>query len=118
MSPARQADPSSLGDPAELRVALAVEPVPADGAVLALYATGRARWREVALDREAWLRRVGGRISADDAARIHAGDLFLACACAEGDARALAAFDAAYLGRVPGYLASLHKPATFVDDVT
>jgi RNA polymerase sigma-70 factor (ECF subfamily) len=47
----------------------------------------------------------------------HANDLYLACACAQADPAALAAFDRVHLVPVAAYLASSHPNAAFVDDV-
>lgn len=45
-------------------------------------------------------------------------DLFLACACAHGVAGAHAAFDRAYVHRVPAYLARVERDAAVVDEIT
>src|SRR5262249_39146452 len=44
-------------------------------------------------------------------------DLSLACACARGDARALAVFDATVLREVPRYVAHVDASPAFADDV-
>jgi RNA polymerase sigma-70 factor (ECF subfamily) len=89
---------------AEQRAACEAHPRDALEAELArLFATGRAELPEVVLAPErfaAWLGRVtrGALASAADAtaalAQLHAADLYLACACAEGDPVALARFEA------------------------
>ncbi len=48
----------------------------------------------------------------------HAGDLFLACACAAQLPAALRAFESSYLQRVPEYLARLRPTPTLIDEVS
>src|SRR5215471_6129651 len=48
---------------------------------------------------------------------LHASDLYLACACAGGDKRALALLDQRFLGDVAGYVASTHASATVIDEI-
>src|SRR5262245_1604752 len=48
---------------------------------------------------------------------LHAEDLYLACACAAGNAAALAAFDARYLGQVKVFLGRMKPPPTLVEEV-
>lgn len=48
---------------------------------------------------------------------LHAGDLYLACACAQGDAQALAAFDEQILREVPRYVLHIVRGADFGDAV-
>jgi RNA polymerase sigma-70 factor (ECF subfamily) len=46
-----------------------------------------------------------------------AADLYLACAAAEGDARALAIFDERHLAQIPAYLARRRLPPDVIDEV-
>ena len=48
---------------------------------------------------------------------LHAEDLYLACACAAGDDRALAAFEAEFLPQVADYVAQIERDPVFVDEV-
>jgi RNA polymerase sigma-70 factor (ECF subfamily) len=67
-------------------------------------AGGRA-WPRVALGPEAFARHIAERVAdADDPVKalgaLHAGDLFLACACAGGDAAALGELDRQFIARL------------------
>jgi len=82
---------------------------------------GRAAWLDVAVSAEALteslarLQQRDGR-SAED--RLdHASDLYLACACAAGDRRALAAFDAHFLTRVDAFVARINPSSEFAAEV-
>ena len=81
----------------------------------------RAAWPDVALPDDAFLEAVARGIAEEGdplhaLASTRAADLFLACACAVGDPRALAHFDAEFLGPLS---ARLHHraSATFTDDL-
>jgi RNA polymerase sigma-70 factor (ECF subfamily) len=50
-------------------------------------------------------------------AAVRASDLFLACACADGDREALAIFEAELMARVPGFLLRTRAPQPVVDEV-
>jgi len=50
-------------------------------------------------------------------AALRTGELYLACACAHGDAHALAAFDERFLSRVAEYVAHIDRSADFADEV-
>ncbi|NUP12311.1 MAG: transcriptional regulator [Polyangiaceae bacterium] len=69
------------------------------GATLdALVAAGRAAWPSLALDEAAFAAELRRRLDAADdragaVARLRPDDLYLACACAKGDARAIEAFE-------------------------
>jgi RNA polymerase sigma-70 factor (ECF subfamily) len=71
-------------------------------------AEARRRWPDIAIDVTAYVAWIAARIppeatSIADALRgLRLADLALTCACAAGDARALAAFDAAFIARAPG----------------
>lgn len=73
-----------------------------DPDTLALLVTrARAAWPGVAVDDARFAAWLAARVTDDTPlARLPASDLYLACACAAGDAAALAAFDAAYLREV------------------
>jgi RNA polymerase sigma-70 factor (ECF subfamily) len=89
--------------------------------VQAFVDSGRAAWLDVAVSAEtlaealARLQQRDGR-SAED--RLdHASDLYLACACATGDRRALAAFDAHFLTRVGAFVARINPSSEFAAEV-
>lgn len=48
---------------------------------------------------------------------LHAADLYLACALARGDTRALSAFEGRFLPEVAGYVAQIERNPAFVDEV-
>jgi RNA polymerase sigma-70 factor (ECF subfamily) len=80
-----------------------------------LHAVGRAAWPDVKLDEAAFESWMAER--AIDCADLHASDLYLACACASGEASALAAFERRYLVEVPRYLAGTGARADTVEEV-
>jgi RNA polymerase sigma-70 factor (ECF subfamily) len=63
-----------------------------------LFDEGRAAWPALELEPEAFARLVAAE------GVSHGADLFLACACAQGDPRALAAFDERYLSQAGAIL--------------
>ena len=83
-----------------------------------LYAAGQARWAPVSLTPESFVRHVARHlpeVSPEALRQLQAADLYLACACAEGDRQALLAFEQHVLQRVPSGLGAL--PAATVDEV-
>lgn len=82
----------------------------------------RAAWPTVTLAPEAFVRHLSERlpagVPADEALRqLHTTDLYLACACAEGDAHALAAFESHVLAVIDRALAPLPLDADAVAEV-
>jgi RNA polymerase sigma-70 factor, ECF subfamily len=84
-------------------------------------ARGAAAWPSVALPAEVLAGYLGERAPEDappvawlTAAR--AADLFLACACAEGDRRALSAFESAFVGQIGAYLNALRPTPQIAAD--
>jgi RNA polymerase sigma-70 factor (ECF subfamily) len=69
------------------------------------YEQGLAAWPGVSLTYEAFCKRLDSLAVAASDLAARAGDLVLAFACAELDAVALRAFDAAYLSLIPRYIA-------------
>jgi RNA polymerase sigma-70 factor (ECF subfamily) len=70
-----------------------------------LYTQGRAAWPEIDVPETAFdaaCRRA--------AATADAGELYLACACAAGDAAAIRAFESRYFGCIPGVVRRLRLP--------
>ena len=84
------------------------------GALRKLVDAGREAWPSVALPPEAFVRYLAARGMLDAA---HPADLYLACACAERAPGAVEAFEAAYMGRVGGYLVKMRPTRPFLDDV-
>ncbi|ATB36596.1 DNA-binding regulatory protein [Cystobacter fuscus] len=83
-------------------------------------AAGEGAWPTVKLAPEAFLRHLARHLPApgtpEEALRqLHAADLYLACACAEGEPQALLAFEQHVLRKVPARLGSL--PAATLDEV-
>jgi RNA polymerase sigma-70 factor, ECF subfamily len=83
---------------------------------LEAFEAARAVHAGVTVERERYLAFVAER----DGARLDdevAADLYLACACCDGDERALAAFDAIFLSQVPQLLARLESAPAELDEV-
>jgi RNA polymerase sigma-70 factor, ECF subfamily len=81
-------------------------------------AAGKAKWPSVPLGPERFVRHLARHLpegSKDAVRQFHAADLYLACACAEGEPLALHAFEQQILQRVPSRLGPL--PESTVDDV-
>jgi RNA polymerase sigma-70 factor (ECF subfamily) len=82
------------------------------------YAAGQAQWPTVSLGPERFVRHLARHLpegAGDLLRQLHGADLYLACACAEGELQALHAFEQHILQRVPSRLGQL--PAATVDDV-
>jgi RNA polymerase sigma-70 factor (ECF subfamily) len=88
-----------------------------------LHGEGRTRWPDVALDVERFSRYVVERCPVEElmnensSARVHATDLFLACACAHGVAHAVEAFERELMVRLSDYLTRIDRSPAFVDEV-
>ena len=87
-----------------------------------LVAAGRAAWPEIAIKPSIFVQHIADRLDLDgdlEAAlqAMRAGDLYLACGCAQGDARAIAAFERTLLPRIPTFLARLDRSRDLADDV-
>jgi RNA polymerase sigma-70 factor (ECF subfamily) len=85
-------------------------------------AAARAAWPEIDLPDEAFVAHVGARLPADDTAshtlaNVHAADLWLALACARGDARALRAFEDRYGREIPAALSRMRAKEERIDEV-
>src|SRR6266852_1711679 len=101
------------GDPDRVRL---------ETALRAFDATGRAAWPGIVLSAESFVAHAAAHLGSEAdpvsaLAMLHAGDLFLACACARGAPGALAAFERAFLARVPRLVARIDPSAAFADDV-
>ncbi len=102
------------GDPDRVRL---------ETALRAFDATGRAAWPGIVLSAESFVAHAAAHLGreADPVgalAMLHAGDLFLACACAQAAPGAFAAFERAFLAPVPRLVARIDASAAFADDVT
>jgi RNA polymerase sigma-70 factor (ECF subfamily) len=87
-----------------------------------LVATARAAWPGIIVEDDAFLRHVAERLPGEGGPRealaaLHAGDLYLACACAVGEPRALAAFEKQFLSQVDAYLARTEGQAGMAEEV-
>jgi RNA polymerase sigma-70 factor, ECF subfamily len=97
--------------------------LPSLEAVLAeLLASARAAWPRVRLEDAVFLSYLAGRLapSAEPERTLRAlpaADLFLACACVNGDAAAHAALDAHFLPRVAAAVARVHPGADAASEV-
>jgi RNA polymerase sigma-70 factor (ECF subfamily) len=79
---------------------------------------GRAAWPSVTLTSERFLRHLARHLpegAMDVLRQLHGADLYLACACADGEPPALLAFEQHVLQKVPARLGPL--PASSVDEV-
>lgn len=79
-------------------------------------------WPNVRVEAVAWARYVGERVPVTDdvltaLARVETDDLYLACACADGDPVALAAFDAHLLPTIDGAVRRIGRSDEFVTEI-
>lgn len=87
-----------------------------------LHEAGRAAWPGVEVPAEDFVRHLLARAPAEGTVEqrlrgLPAADLYLACACAQGDGGALAAFEEAYLAHIDALVARVDGTAAFVDEV-
>jgi len=88
----------------------------------ALVAAAKQAWPAVGLDDATFVAHLAERLpDGDDATRalgaVHASDLYLACACAQRNPEAIAAFERTQLGRIDGAVAQIDAAPDFVDEV-
>jgi RNA polymerase sigma-70 factor (ECF subfamily) len=83
----------------------------------AAFKDAQAGWPGVLLDETEFARAVSERSEGDELAELRTSDLYLATACAHGDARAHQLFEAELLSKVPAFLSRLRLPAFLVDEV-
>jgi RNA polymerase sigma-70 factor (ECF subfamily) len=88
-----------------------------DAALSRMLDEGRRAWPGIELEPGVFVRHLAERSSAPLDAGLHAGDLYLACACAHGVAAAVAAFDERYLARVPAFVARSADAREVADEV-
>jgi RNA polymerase sigma-70 factor (ECF subfamily) len=83
-----------------------------------IVASAKSAWREVEIEEATFLRYVAARVPAEKAAGdLFTDDLFLACACAEGNARALAAFEEVYAPLMSAAVRHMSLDAAVVDEI-
>jgi RNA polymerase sigma-70 factor, ECF subfamily len=83
-----------------------------------LLAAGQAAWPDLHVEPERFARFVAEHL--DDAAipeDVPAGDLYLACACADGDPSAIQAFERRYSGDIDAAVAKMGAGAAVADEV-
>lgn len=77
----------------------------------------RARWTTITLDVETFAAALRRRGIDPAEAGLALDELYLAHACASGDAAAIAAFDREYIARIPQFLARIEPRPEVVDEV-
>jgi len=94
-------------------------------ALASMLERAKSAWPDVDLAATAFVAHVAARLDAPEEGeslaeqlqRLHASDLYLACACARGDKRALAHLDERFLSSTTQYLARRGGPATRADEL-
>lgn len=81
------------------------------------YLAGCARFPDVSLEPARFEAYLAERLDGDVASEDIAADLFLACACLEGEPRALEAFERNYLALVPQFVAGVETAPGAVDEI-
>ncbi len=93
---------------------------PHHAAIAALVPDAAAAWPGVEVPAADVIAAFEAKLAAEDPPALTTGnlaELYLALACARGDAAAIAAFERAYLDVVPAALASMRLPAATVADI-
>jgi RNA polymerase sigma-70 factor (ECF subfamily) len=78
-----------------------------------VYHAGRQAWPDIALDEGLFTQAL--RDGRDE--RVHAADLYLACAALQGHPAAVGAFERQHMSRVPQFVGHLRLPAHALDDL-
>lgn len=107
--------------PPELRSAASLLP-DLEESLQGLWDEAHRAWPQVSVPAERFFPYLGerlrpGRPLAEELERVRAGDLFLACGCAAGDAAALDAFEREYLGGIDGAVLRLCHSGEILDEV-
>lgn len=89
-----------------------------EGALLDQITAARSTLPPLAVGDDVLSAHVRRHAAGDDVAALAIADLVLACACAQGDASALAHFDTTYRADIVGALSRLRADRDFVDEVT
>ena len=86
-----------------------------------MVARGRKIWPDLTVDAEGFASHVTGHWPGwrddVDGETLHMGDLYLAYACLQGQAQALATFDRQYLSSIETFVARITRDPTTVDEV-
>jgi RNA polymerase sigma-70 factor (ECF subfamily) len=83
-----------------------------------LWEAGRSAWPGVDVTAERFAQHFRAHHPEDgDPSALHAADLYLACACEDGEPRALAAFEARYIAEVPRFLTGVERSAAAIEEV-
>jgi RNA polymerase sigma-70 factor (ECF subfamily) len=82
----------------------------------------RTAWPTLGLSDETFLRYLAERVGEDGdpvevLGSLHAADLYLACACSQGEPRAIAAFEERYVGPIEAHLARSDALPTFSQEL-
>lgn len=99
--------------------ALPAQPV-LESVLLDIFTAAQAAWPEFLVGPEAFLPYFADRVSRegpDALQKLRAGDLYAACACAKGDARALAALERRYFPEIDAALGKMNLGSARVEDV-
>lgn len=93
-----------------------------DARLATILAAARARWPALAVDAHRFMRFLAERIPLDVAfaaglASLHADDLYLTCACTDGDAAAVALFEAAHRPTIQMALAGMGNVHGLGDEI-
>ena len=88
-----------------------------EGVIAEAHAAACAVWPRVVVSRADFAAWVEARLADDDSLEaLRTSDLYLACACASGDAHAIALFEQHMLAEVDGALHKLAIPSAAIDD--
>lgn len=94
---------------------------PLEARLARVWEVAHAAWPGVTLEAPRFIAHLARHLSAESAVealeRLHLGDLYLACACAQGVPAALAAFEARLLPEVDVALGRMKLPPATVDEV-
>jgi RNA polymerase sigma-70 factor len=97
-----------------------------EDALQALFRAGQQAWPTVPLPAKDFVAHLAERLAARPPGpeesgpsldKINGSELYLTCACAHGLPQALAAFESAYLTRVPAQVAHINRSPAFADEV-
>jgi RNA polymerase sigma-70 factor (ECF subfamily) len=111
-----------LGAMAEPAAAGFADAVDLEARLAALVEEGRAAWPQVALPPETFVQDVAARIASGrrpptDLGELRGADLYLACACARGDARAIALFEERFFGDLAAALGTVRLSPAKLDEL-
>jgi RNA polymerase sigma-70 factor (ECF subfamily) len=95
---------------------------PVDASALAVslarcVSRGRAAWPDLAIDDASFVAHLGPRVAPGSVDSAHAGDLWLACACARAVPGAVEAFEQAHAADVRAVHAQAHPPRPALDEL-